>query len=300
MVFALGRGATLLLYDGSPFHPSPRILFDYLEEERAIFFRLTPAYVDRIVDEGLMPSETHDLSALRSITAGGSPFSPSGYVSVYERIKRDVHLASPAGGTDPMAALVTGNPIGPVWPGECQARALGIRVEVYDDAGRSVECTPGELVCTLPFPSMPLAYWNDPDGERYQSAYFSRYPNTWWHGDWAEITEHGGVIIYGHSDSTLNVRGIRIGSAEIYRPLGTIPEIVESVVVAQETQGESRIILFVRLRDDAVFNEDLDRLIRDSIRSAATLRHVPACIVAVPDTHPPILARPLKLLSATP
>ena len=147
---------------------------------------------------------------------------------------------------------------------------------------------------------MPLAYWNDPDGERYQSAYFSRYPNTWWHGDWAEITEHGGVIIYGHSDSTLNVRGIRIGSAEIYRPLGTIPEIVESVVVAQETQGESRIILFVRLRDDAVFNEDLDRLIRDSIRSAATLRHVPACIVAVPDTHPPILARPLKLLSATP
>lgn len=283
MIYGLGCSATLLLYDGSPTYPNPAILFDYVEREQATFVRFTPKLIEMMAKAGLEPAETHDLSALRSITAGGAPFAASGYEYIYTKVKRDVHLASPAGGTDPLTALVTGDPTGPVWAGECQVRALGMKVEVFDETGKALQGVPGELVCTMPFPSMPLGFWNDPAGTHYRAAYFETYPNVWRHGDWAMLTDHGGMILFGRSDATLNARGVRIGTAEIYRQIERIGEVVDSVVVAQEWEGDTRIILFVQLQGGLVLDDDLADNIRTCLRVNASPRHVPEKIIQVTD-----------------
>ena len=283
LVLTLGCEATLLLYDGSPSYPTPAALMDFAAAERATFMRLSPRFVDIMADAGLEPARTHDLDALKTITVAGAPFSTAGYRYIYEKVKRDVHLASPAGGTDPMASLVGGNPIAPVWPGEIQARGLGIQVETFDAAGQPVRGAPGEMVVTMPFPSMPLGFWNDPGGERYRAAYFNRYPGVWRQGDWAEFTPRGGILIHGRSDSTLKARGVRIGTAEIYRQLERIEEIADSVVVEQDWQGDTRIVLFVHLRDPARLDDALVQTIKTRLRTGASPRHVPDRVIQVRD-----------------
>ena len=285
MTIGLAAGATLLLYDGSPFHPSPSVLWDIAERERVTFLRLTPKYIETIAKAGVHPRRTHDLSALRCITAGGAPFGASGFAYVYEKVKPDVQLASPAGGTDPLAALVSGHPIGPVWPGEIQCAALGIRVEIYGEDGRPVAAGPGELVCTQAFPSMPIGLLDDPDGARLRNSYFARFPNAWAQGDWPEFTPHGGVVIYGRSDATLKVRGVRIGTAEIYRQIERLPEIADSAAVAWNGNGDGdeRIVLFVQPAAGAVLDEALATTIRTTLRDHASPRHVPDLIVSVAD-----------------
>ena len=224
-----------------------------------------------------------NLKHLKTITAAGAPFSADGYEFIYKKVKSDVHLASPSGGTDPMASIVSGNPIGPVYPGEIQVRALGFKAEIYNERGQSVSDEAGELVITMPFPSMPLGFWNDPDGRNFRASYFSVYPNTWYHGDWAEITPRGGVIIHGRSDATLNARGIRIGTAEIYRELHSFPEIVDSVVVSQDWNGSTRTVLFVVLREVNALENGLANRIRERLRINASPRHVPDRIIEIPD-----------------
>ena len=281
MLYGLGCGATLLLYDGSPYHPGPGVLFDYVDEERATFLRLTPKLIEDMAKAGLEPAKSHDLSTLRSITAAGSPFAAAGYAYVYDKVKRDVHLASPAGGTDPLGSLVAGNPAGPVWPGECQVRALGMKIEVFDDSGKSLRQETGELVCTMSFPSMPLGFWNDADNSRFRAAYFEPYPNVWRHGDWAMLSEHDGLLLFGRSDATLNARGIRIGTAEIYRQLEPIDGILDSVAVTQEWEGDTRIILFVQLQDGQAAIDKVADEIRRRLRENASPRHVPEKIISV-------------------
>jgi acetoacetyl-CoA synthetase len=216
------------------------------------------------------------------MTSTGSPLAPESFSFVYDRIKRDIHLASISGGTDIVSCFVGGNPIGPVWRGEIQARALGMRVDVFDEQGQSLPLGhKGELVCTMPFPSMPVGFWNDPDGRKYHAAYFDRFPGVWRHGDYIELTEHGGVIIYGRSDAVLNPGGVRIGTAEIYRQVEQLEEIVESLVIGQQWDNDERIVLFVRLRDGQTLTADLEDRIRRRIRENSTPRHVPARIVQV-------------------
>jgi acetoacetyl-CoA synthetase len=283
LVTALASGATLLLYDGSPFHPDGNVLFDFAAETGMTLFGTSARFIDAVNKAGLAPGDTHDLRAMRTLTSTGSPLVAESFDFVYRRIKRDVHLASISGGTDIVSCFVGGNPIGPVWRGEIQARALGMKVEVFDPLGRPVAGEKGELVCTMPFPSMPLGFWNDPDGRKYHAAYFDVYPGVWRHGDWVEMTEHGGVIIYGRSDAVLNPGGVRIGTAEIYRQVEQLDEILESVVIGQQWEHDERIVLFVRLRDGASLDEALQDRIRRRIRENTTPRHVPAKIVQVTD-----------------
>ena len=283
LVSSLATGATVLLYDGAPLAPRPEILWDLAEQERMTVFGTSAKYLAMAEKAGLEPARTHDLTALRTILSTGSPLAGYSYDYVYEKVRPGVHLASISGGTDIISCFALGNPIGPVWRGELQARGLGMAVDVFDASGRPVRGEPGELVCTRPFPSMPTAFWNDPDGARYRAAYFEGYPNVWRHGDWAEITEHGGVVIHGRSDATLNPGGVRIGTAEIYRQVEQLPEIVESLVVGQEWDGDVRIVLFVRLADGAVLDEELSDRIRRRVREQASPHHVPRRIVAVAD-----------------
>jgi acetoacetyl-CoA synthetase len=216
------------------------------------------------------------------MTSTGSPLAPESFSFVYEHIKRDLHLASISGGTDIVSCFVGGVPIAPVWKGEIQARALGMKVEVFDDEGHSLgPGEKGELVCTMPFPSMPVGFWNDPDGRKYHAAYFEKYPGVWWHGDYVALTEHGGVIIYGRSDAVLNPGGVRIGTAEIYRQVEQIEDIVESLAIGQQWDGGERIVLFVRLRDGATLTPELQDRIRRRIREHTSPRHVPARILQV-------------------
>jgi len=280
---ALALEATLVLYEGNPFHPTPNVLWDMAERERLHYFGTSAKYIDAIKKAGLAPVRTHDLSELRAVLSTGSPLLPENFDYVYEKIKRDVHLASISGGTDIIGCFVLGNPAGPVWRGEIQMRGLGMAVEVFDDEGRPVRGRPGELVCTKPFPSMPLGFWNDPDGSRYRAAYFEDFPGVWRHGDWAEITGHEGVIIYGRSDATLNPGGVRIGTAEIYRVVERFPEVLEAVCVGQEWEGDQRVVLFVKLREGLTLDEVLRERIRRAIREECSPRHVPAKILQVPD-----------------
>jgi acetoacetyl-CoA synthetase len=215
------------------------------------------------------------------MTSTGSPLAPESFDFVYERIKRDLHLASISGGTDIVSCFVGGNPAGPVWRGEIQGRGLGMQVEVFDEEGRSIERQKGELVCTLPFPSMPIGFWNDPDGRKYRAAYFERYPGVWHHGDYVELTEHDGIVIHGRSDAVLNPGGVRIGTAEIYRQVEQLDDIVESLVIGQRWNDDERVVLFVRLRDGATLTPALEDRIRRRIRENTSPRHVPARIVQV-------------------
>ncbi len=281
LVSALASQATLLLYDGSPFHPDGRVLFDFADAQGMTLFGTSAKFIDAVNKAGLLPARTHRLHAVRTMTSTGSPLAPESFDFVYEKIKPDIHLASISGGTDIISCFVGGNPVGPVWRGEIQARGLGMRVEVFDDQGRSVRGQKGELVCTLPFPSMPVGFWNDPDGRKYHAAYFEKFPGVWTHGDYVELTGHDGIIIYGRSDAVLNPGGVRIGTAEIYRQVELLDEIVESLVIGQRWDNDERVVLFVRLRDGMSLTPELREKITRQIRENTTPRHVPARIVQV-------------------
>ena len=283
LVSGLASDATLVLYDGSPFHPDARVLFDLAERERVAVFGTSAKFIDAAAKACIEPAKTHDLSRLRAVLSTGSPLAPEGFDWVYANVKRDVQLASISGGTDIIACFVGGNPIGPVHRGEIQAPCLGMRVEVFDEQGRSLRGEKGELVCTAPFPSVPLGFWNDPDGRRFRAAYFEKHPGVWSHGDFAEFTPRGGVIIHGRSDAVLNPGGVRIGTAEIYRQVESIPEVLESLAIGQDWQGDTRVVLFVRLREGVTLDAGLEARIRHRIRSNTTPRHVPAKIVQVAD-----------------
>ena len=282
-VSALGLGATVVTYDGSPFHPDGAKLFDILQEDEISHFGTSAKFIDAVKKAGLSPAATHNLSSLKALLSTGSPLVAESFDFVYEHIKEDLHLASISGGTDIVSCFVLGNPIGPVWRGEIQTAGLGMAVSSWNDEGKPVTGERGELVCAKPFPSMPVAFWNDPDGARYRGAYFERFPGIWTHGDMIEQTGHGGFVIYGRSDAVLNPGGVRIGTAEIYRQVEQVDEVLESIAVGQEWEGDVRVILFVRLRDGIVLDEELIRRIKQQIRSNATPRHVPAKIIQIND-----------------
>ncbi|MDH3791839.1 MAG: acetoacetate--CoA ligase [Rhodospirillales bacterium] len=283
LVSGLASEATLLLYDGSPFHPDGTVLFDLMAAEKGTLFGTSAKYIDALAKAGLNPGSSHDLSALRTITSTGSPLVPEGFDYVYEHVKSDVCLSSIAGGTDLIACFMAGNPIGPVWRGEIQARCLGMAVEVFDDDGRPVRGEKGELVCVRPFPSMPVGFWNDPQDLRYKAAYYEKYPNVWCHGDYVELTEHDGIVIYGRSDATLNPGGVRIGTAEIYRQVEQLDAVQEAIVIGQDWEGDVRVVLFVRLADGLTLGDQLVQKIKGRIREGCTPRHVPAKIIQVAD-----------------
>ena len=283
LVTALASHATILLYDGAPFHPAPHALFDFADETGMTLFGTSAKFIDAVAKAGVRPRRTHSLDSVRTMTSTGSPLAPESFDFVYAEVKRDIHLASISGGTDIVSCFVGGNPTAPVWRGEIQCRALGMDVDVFDERGHSVRGEKGELVCKRPFPSMPIGFWNDPGGRKYHAAYFERFPGIWTHGDYVELTEHDGVIIYGRSDAVLNPGGVRIGTAEIYRQVEQLPEVVESLVIGQQWNGDERIVLFVRLRDGVTLDDDFANRIRAHIRANATPRHVPARIVQVSD-----------------
>jgi acetoacetyl-CoA synthetase len=283
LISGLASGATLLLFDGSPFHPSGNILFDYAQAEKCTMFGTSAKYIDALAKAELEPKKTHDLSTVRMITSTGSPLAPESFDYIYEKVKADVCLSSISGGTDIVSCFMLGNPTGPVWRGEIQMRGLGLKVEVWNDEGKPVVGEKGELVCTRPFPSMPVGFWNDEGNKKYKAAYFEKFPNIWHHGDYVELTEHGGIIVHGRSDAVLNPGGVRIGTAEIYRQVEQLPEILESIVIGQDWQHDVRVVLFVRLRDDTKLDDALKDKIKTQIRNNTTPRHVPAKIVAVAD-----------------
>ena len=278
----IGSGATLLLYDGSPFAPQA-VVWDFAEQEKMNVLGTSAKYIDACKKAALAPARTHDLSSLRLITSTGSPLAAESFDYVYAAIKQDVHLASISGGTDIVSCFVLGDPTSPVWRGEIQAPGLGMAVDVWSEQGKPVREQKGELVCTRPFPSMPVKFWNDPDGRKYHGAYFERFPDVWCHGDFAEWTRHGGMIIHGRSDATLNPGGVRIGTAEIYAQVEQIPEVLEAIAVGQDWDNDLRVVLFVRLKDGIKLDDLLRDKIRQKIRSGASPRHVPAKIVQIAD-----------------
>ncbi len=283
----LASGATLLLYDGSPFLRGGKILFDYADAEGMTHFGTSAKFIDAIAKIDLAPIQSHKLEKLRAMFSTGSPLVPEAFDYVYRAVKKDLHLASISGGTDIVSCFVLGNPIAPVHRGEIQCAALGMAVVVFDEQGMPVREEKGELVCTRPFPSMPIGFWNDPLGSKYRAAYFERFDKVWCHGDFAEITAHGGFIIHGRSDATLNPGGVRIGTAEIYRQVEKLPEVVESIVIGQnwppEDVGDVRVVLFVKLADGLSLDEPLMARIKQVIRDNTTPRHVPAKILQVAD-----------------
>jgi len=284
---ALASRATVVLYDGSPTIAGSRILFDYADAARITVFGTSAKFIDGAAKAGLRPRLSHRLTAMKALLSTGSPLVPEGFDYVYREIKKDLHLASISGGTDLISCFALGNPTVPVWRGEIQCPGLGMRVEVFNDDGRPVRGEKGELVCSVPFPSMPIRFWNDPDGAKYRAAYFDKFPGVWCHGDYIEQTAHGGFVIYGRSDAVLNPGGVRIGTAEIYRQVERLDEVLEGLVVGQdwplENPTDVRIVLFVRLRDGLKLDDALIDRIKHHIRDAATPRHVPARIVQVPD-----------------
>ena len=283
LVSGLATGATVLLYDGLPAHPDGNILFDFAEAEGMTHFGTSAKRIDSIAKAGLRPKDTHDLKDLRVMLSTGSPLAPQGFDYVYNSIKDDLHLASISGGTDIISCFVLGVPTLPVWRGEIQAPGLGMAVTVFDDAGRPVREQQGELVCTASFPSMPIGFWHDDDGSRYHAAYFDRFDDIWCHGDWVEETTHGGMIVHGRSDATLNPGGVRIGTAEIYRQVEQLDDVLEGLVIGQDWDNDVRVVLFVRLREGAALDDALVDTIKRRIRTGASPRHVPAKVVAVAD-----------------
>jgi acetoacetyl-CoA synthetase len=287
LVSGLAARATLLLYDGSPFVDRGRILWEFADAEKMTHFGTSAKYIDAQKKIALVPSKDFTLATVRTMLSTGSPLAPESFDYVYQCVKHDVHLASISGGTDIVSCFAIGVPTLPVYRGELQARGLGMDVDVYDEDGRPLLHAKGELVCKSPFPSMPVRFWNDPDGAKYHAAYFDRFPNIWCHGDWVEITEHDGLVIYGRSDATLNPGGVRIGTAEIYRQVEQMPEVVESIVIGQDWPpgevGDVRVVLFVKLADGIVLDDALAERIRQHIRTHTTPRHVPAKVVQVTD-----------------
>ncbi len=283
IVSALALRATVVLYDGNPLYPGPERLWEMAARERLSLFGTSAKYLDTVRKSGYRPGDEQDLSALRVLCSTGSPLSPEGFEFVYDAVSRDLLLASISGGTDIISCFVLGTPLQPVYAGEIQTRGLGMDVAVLDEDGKAVVGEAGELCCLSPFPSMPVGFWNDPDGSRYRAAYFEHFPGIWRHGDWATLTERGGVVIHGRSDAVLNPGGVRIGTAEIYRPVEAFEEVAEALVVGQQWEGDVRVILFVRLVPGARLDADLEQRLRRAIRERASPRHVPARILAVDD-----------------
>ena len=283
LVSSLAVGATMVLYDGSPFHPGPGALFDMVDELGISVFGTSAKWIAAVDKAGVKPAQTHQLGKLKTILSTGSPLAPESYDYVYRDIKADVLLASISGGTDIVSCFALGNPVLPVYRGELQCRGLGMKVEILDDDGKPLRGEAGELACTRPFPSMPVGFWKDEDGSKYHAAYFDKIDNVWCHGDLALLTEHDGIVILGRSDATLNPGGVRIGTAEIYRQVEKLPEVLESICVAQDWDSDVRVVLFVRLREGHELDEAMQARIRKVIRDNTTPRHVPAKILAVPD-----------------
>ncbi|GLI33084.1 acetoacetate--CoA ligase [Desulforhabdus amnigena] len=283
LVNSLALGARILLFDGSPFYPGPDVLWQLAQDEKVSIFGTSAKYLAAIEKAGSKPGKTFDLSSLKAVLSTGSPLSVESFEYVYREIKDDIVLSSISGGTDILSCFALGNPMGPVYAGELQCRGLGMKVEAYNDAGKPIIGEKGELVCTAAAPSMPIRFWNDPEGQKYRSAYFESYPGAWSHGDYIEITERGGVIVYGRSDATLNPGGVRIGTAEIYRQVETVPEVLDSLVIGQDWENDVRVILFVKLREGCELDEELLKRIKNTIRENTTPRHVPSKIIAIAD-----------------
>ena len=283
LVCGLGTGATLILFDGAPFYRDGRILWDIAEREGISIFGTSAKYISALQNTGVRPRDDYSLPNLRAVLSTGSPLAPESFDFVYEAIADDLQLASISGGTDILSCFALGNPILPVRRGELQCRGLGMATEIFDESGKSVIGEHGELVCTLPFPSTPIGFWNDPGDVRYRAAYFERFPGVWAHGDFAELTQDGGLIIHGRSDSVLNPGGVRIGTAEIYRQVEKLDEVVESIAIGQNWDDDVRVVLFVLLKDGVDLDDALIDLIRKTIRENTTPRHVPAKVIAVPE-----------------
>lgn len=283
LVSGLASRATILLYDGSPFAPGAEVLFDYIDREKITHFGVSAKFIDACQKEGLSPATSHDLGSLRTLLSTGSVLGPASFDYVYAHIKQDPCLSSISGGTDILGCFALGNPWLPVYRGELQCRGLGMDVSVYDDSGEPVVGIKGELVCRRPFPSQPLGFWGDTSGKKYYEAYFSRFGNVWCQGDYVELTERNTMVFYGRSDAVLNPGGVRIGTAEIYRQVETIPEVLESIAIGQEWENDVRVVLFVRLRQGLELDEDLTKLIKITIRRNASPRHMPAMVIQVPD-----------------
>ena len=283
LISSLGVGATIILFDGNPFHPDPGALWKLAQEEKMTIFGTSAGYIAALQNSGVRPSKSYDLTPLKAILSTGSPLSVEGFEFIYQGIKGDLQLASISGGSDLNGCFALGNPMGPVYAGELQCRGLAMKVEAFDNRGQSIINQQGELVCTGPFPSMPIYFWDDPDGKKYHSAYFDVYPNIWRHGDFIEINDRGGVVIFGRSDTTLNPGGVRIGTAEIYRQMEQLEEIEDSLVVGQEWKNDVRVILFVQMVEGFELTEELINKIKNIIRTNASPRHVPAKILSVPE-----------------
>jgi acetoacetyl-CoA synthetase len=280
---SLSTGATLILFDGNPFHPGPDALWKMAQDEKITVFGTSAGYIAALKNAGVKPRTLFDLSSIRTLLSTGSPLSREDFEFIYAEVKEDLQLASISGGSDLNGCFALGNPMGPVYSGELQCRGLGMKVFAYDEDGKPVVGRQGELVCAAPFPSMPIYFWNDPDGSKYRSAYFEQFPGIWAHGDFVEVTERGGMIMYGRSDATLNPGGVRIGTAEIYRRLEQMEEIEDSVVVGQDWNNDVRVILFVKMKPGFDLTEEVKAKIRNDIRVNASPRHVPAKIVRIPD-----------------
>ena len=280
---SLAAGATVVLYDGNPFHPGPEALWQMAEEEGVSIFGTSAGYIAALKKAGVRPGRIFDLSKLKALLSTGSPLSVEDFHFIYDEVKKDVQLASISGGSDLNGCFALGNPIGPVYAGELQCRGLGMKVFAFDEEGNEIVGRQGELVCTAPFPSMPIYFWDDADGSKYRAAYFDRFPGIWTHGDFIELTERGGVIFYGRSDATLNPGGVRIGTAEIYRVMDNVAEVADSVVVGQRYRGDTRVILFVKMIPGNLLTDDIRKRIGDTIRREISPRHVPAMIISAPD-----------------
>ncbi|MCG2774918.1 MAG: acetoacetate--CoA ligase [Desulfobacterales bacterium] len=280
---SLGVGASLVLFDGNPFHPDPGALWKMAQDEKITIFGTSAGYIAALQNAGVKPGKEYDLTPLKAVLSTGSPLSVEGFEFIYEEVKKDLQLASIAGGSDLNGCFALGNPMGPVYAGELQCRGLAMNVAAFDEDGKPVINQQGELVCTAPFPSMPIYFWDDPKGEKYHAAYFDVYPNIWRHGDFIEINDRGGVVIYGRSDATLNPGGVRIGTAEIYRQVEQLEEIADSLVVGQDWKNDVRVILFVQMAEGCDLTDDLRNKIKATIRANASPRHVPAKILAVPE-----------------
>jgi acetoacetyl-CoA synthetase len=283
LVSGLATGCTLMLFDGSPFAPQPSILWDIAEQEGITVFGTSAKYIAALEKAGVKPRESHNLEKLRSVLSTGSPLAHESFEYVYRDIKHELQLSSISGGTDIVSCFALGCPIRPVYAGELQCRGLGMAVEIFDDNGKPVRGEKGELVCTRPFPSMPIGFWNDEDGQKYHDAYFGQFDNIWAHGDYGEITEHDGLIIHGRSDAVLNPGGVRIGTAEIYRQVEKVDEVLESLCIGQPWDNDVRVVLFVRLKEGFNLTDELIKRIRDTIRANTTPRHVPAKVIQVTD-----------------
>jgi len=281
LVGALSAGATILLFDGFPMYKKDDLLFEFASEEKATLFGVSAKYIDSLMNKKVIPKKNHDLSSLRTICSTGSPLSKDGFKYIYNKIKKDVHLSSISGGTDIISCFVLGNLFQPVYAGEIQNRGLGMDVDIFDEQGSSINNKKGELVCKTPFPSMPIKFWNDEGDEKYKSAYFEKYNNVWHHGDFAKITDNGGFIIFGRSDTTLNPGGVRLGTAEIYNVVEKFDEIQESIAIGQSWKNDIRIILFVVLNSGYNLNDEVKDKIKKTLRSHVSPRHVPSKIIAV-------------------